>query len=233
MARDNYPSSIASAKRFKIGPVNNRVAVSLLAAVLGLLILVGGGALLLSSPSANKTNDTRGIDFAKYGAGSLSLSGLKQDSLLMGQANHVAINGQLIVNDGLVITPTAEPKTAVLGQLYFDQTLNKPFYYDGKNFVSLVPTTPVTVSSIGGASGLVGLGNGLQISGGQLRLTDAILQAVAAVGATGGVVSSVQGQTGAVSFTGSAGIDVNGTKFTNTGLLSLGGAAGNVGWAAA
>ena len=207
----------------------NSKALLLSFSVLGLLLAVGTGAFLLGNRSSTSLGSHRGNGPTDYSVGNISLSGLGMNPLEMGKADHLTINGQLNVNGGFVLSPADAPKNAVLGQIYFDQASNKPYYFDGTNFVCLIQNIPQAVASIGGATGVIGLGSGLQLRNGTIGLSDAILQGAIAPQASGGLVSSVQGQTGAVSFTGGNGIAVNGTSITNTGVLSIGGVGGNLG----
>jgi len=78
-------------------------------------------------------------------------------SLQNGQT--LSVNGQLNVNNSLVLTPGKQPVTPATGQLYYDQTSNQLAYYNGKEFVGVLGTNGA-VRSVGGTSGDIALGNG-------------------------------------------------------------------------
>jgi hypothetical protein len=141
------------------------------------IIVVGGGSLFLTAKhntASSKTGAPKPGDFA---VSSLPLGDVKANQqLLVGQANQITINGQLQLNDTLVLSPTTEPTSPVIGQVYFDQTAKAPFYYDGTQFVSLAPQQHVT--SLGGASDVIGLGNGLSVVNNQLDVSGSLLQQI-------------------------------------------------------
>lgn len=95
--------------------------------------------------------------------------------------SNIAINGSLNLNGGLVVAPSAQPKTPSTGQLYYAEDTNNLAYYNGTEFVAL-----------------------------------------------GGGVTSVQGETGAVTLTAGAGIAINGTTITNTRDATLQGTVGRI-----
>jgi hypothetical protein len=142
--------------------------------VAGILIIVHSSKSKTNS-SGNKTND--------FSISNLNVSdALSSSGLQLGQVNQIEINGQLKVNGSVVLAPISQPTKAVAGELYYDQTSNKPYYYNGSQFESLGGTTQQQVS-----------------------------------------VSSIQGQSGNVSFTSGGGIMLNGTEIINSGVTSLAG----------
>ncbi len=156
---------------------------------------------------------------ARFNPLSISLSDLaKAGQLAIDTTPTLSINGQLKVNNSLVISPTDKPNDAVAGQVYYDKGDNKLGYYNGHQFVFMADGNQV-VHSFGGANGDITLGNNLTVTNGQLNVTLPTAQSVL----------SVQGQTGNVSFTGSSGIAVDGTTLSNTGVLNIGGLTGSVG----
>lgn len=138
---------------------------------------------------------------------------VKSGQLSIDGTQTLTINGQLRANNSLIITPTSQPTDAIVGQLYYDQTSNQLRYFNGNTFSDIATNNTPTVKTIGGQTGNIAVGSGLNVSGGAINNTG---------------VLSVQGQAGAVSFTNGGGIAVNGTTLTNTGLLSLGGQSGNI-----
>ncbi len=194
----------------------NRSALVITVVALLVITVVGVGTLLLSSHT--KKPATQGTSLAsKYAVGNLSLQNVKGVNLDVGTADFLAINGELQANNTLVITPGVRPTEPTTGQLYYDASTNQPYYYDGNNFVSLGQVITQYVSNVGGASGAIPLGPGLQISNGTLRVTSSIIN-----GSNGGrVVTSLQGLTGDINLVAGTGITISGTTISNGGITSL------------
>jgi len=182
--------------------------------ILGLLI-VGGGIFIFLHHGTKKNLASQESDVThRYAVTSLPIADISSDypGLSVQGTQTLSINGQLNVNNSLVLMPTAQPKTGISGQLYYDQTTHKMSYYNGSNFVDLL-TGDTLVNNLGGASGTVAAGNGLAVSGNTLS--------------NAGVLT-VQGQSGNVSLVAGSGIAISGTTLSNSGLLSLGGQTGDI-----
>ncbi len=204
----------------------NKTAFLATSSALAIIVLIGLTTFVLSS--FNRHSSTPPINASeptsKYNNESVPLQGLKvSNQLEIGEADHLAVNGQLQVNDTLILSPTNVPTSPVPGEIYYSQATNQPYYFNGTQFISLLPTAvPQHVTSLGGAAGALTLGNGLQVNGSQLAISSSLLQSVANAGLGGGV-SSLQGLTGKLVLTAGGGIAVSGTSITNTGVLSLSG----------
>ncbi|MEK7600331.1 MAG: carbohydrate binding domain-containing protein [Patescibacteria group bacterium] len=209
----------------------NRSALYITGAVVLVVLLLGlFGTLLLSLAGRGDKSSSSGSGSTNYAVGAIQVSDIKTNrELESGEMNRLAINGQLTVNNAFILTPTSVPQKPSIGQIYYDSTTNQPYYYNGKQFVSLLPTAATqSVSSIGGRSGALTLGNGLAITGNQLSLSADILQATANGGTSGPKVTSFQGLTGDVTLAAGAGISISGTTVTNGGVLGLFGTANQV-----
>ena len=183
-----------------------------------LLAVIGGGYFVRHRPNSPKPQNvvTSNVS-AKFNTINIPLSNFENSGQISVSSDHtLSINGQLKANNSLVISPTAQPSSALPGQMYYDQTTNRLEYYNGSQFVSLLNSNDninTGVQSLGGANGALTVGSGLNVSGKQL-------------GNTG--VLSVQGQAGNISFTSGAGIAISGTTLSNSGLISLGGQSGKI-----
>ncbi len=151
-----------------------------------LIIIIGAGALFLNGRHVNNQTGPPADDYA---LGSNLPLGQAKNQLAAVGTDQLAVNGELKANNTLVVTADARPADPQTGQIYYDRATNQPYYYDGTAFVSFASQPGVT--SLGGVSGLIGVGGGLQVTNGQLTLSPSATQAL-----TGAVVNSLQGQTG-------------------------------------
>ena len=186
--------------------------------VLILSLLIGGFFVVLArNKQAAKNSLTKSQTNAnlRFDPINLPLSDIvKAGQLAIDNAPSLSINGQLKLNNSLIITPTGKPNAGVTGQIYYDQTSNELQYYNGTEFTPLANSNDI-VKSVGGLGGNIQIGSTLTTTGGVLDV------------ASPGVLS-LQGQTGNVNFTSGGGLAINGTTLTNTGVLSVGGQTGNI-----
>jgi hypothetical protein len=173
------------------------------------LLLISSGIyafLSVRQGTAGPSNATN-----NFGLVSLPQGTITSSSIVLDASRTLSVNGQLLANNGLVLTPSDQPTKTTSGLIYYDKNTNKPYYYDGTAFQALGGN----VNSIGGATGNITIGGGLTIVNNQLSTT-----------ASG--VTSFQGQTGDVTLQAGNGIDVTSTTVTNTGVLSVAGTTNQV-----
>lgn len=181
--------------------------------IVALAALIVGGIIAVGANFLSKKAGTPTSVANRFNTVQIPLTDfVSQDGLSLVATRSLVINGPLKVNDSFIISPSAQPSTGDQGQIYYDKNSNQLAYYNGNKFVPVASSDNV-VQSLGGVSGNVTLGNGISGNGGQLSNSG---------------VLSVQGQTGAVTFTAGAGVAINGTTLSNTGVTSLGGQTGDI-----
>jgi hypothetical protein len=193
--------------------------------------IIGVAAMIMASPHTPKlSNNAKKSPANDFSVKSLPLQGVKgNEQLQVGQADRLDVNGQLSINNTLVLSPTAAPSSPVTGQVYYDKTSNQPYYYNGTQFISMSQAAvPEHITSLGGAAGVIGLGDGLTINGNQLAISGSLLQAVTNAGLNAAGVKSLQGLTGDVTLTAGPGIAISGTTISNNGVISLASGSGNL-----
>lgn len=194
----------------------NKWAIAATSGVL-LLILVIGVVTLWSA--GFKANVQSKQPASSYDTRELSFRGLSTDPILqVTEAAKLSINGELQVGSTFVLTPTNEPTIPKTGQIYYSKLTNTPYIFDGSSFKSMMDVP--AVQSLGGITGAITLGNGLQLSGSQLVLSAAVQQSI------GARVTTIQGQSGDINLIPGTGIAVNGTTISNTGVTKVLGASG-------
>jgi hypothetical protein len=213
-SRVNRDEDAANARytREAAGVVRRRI---LKFALLGLALAACGGLIVWQLGHKKAADSPQADASVRYKSTSIPIAGLDTNSgaLSVTGAQTLSINGQLNVNNSLVLAPTTRPDGAVTGQLYYDRTANRLSYYNGSSFQTLLAGGDVVSTSLGGASGAIATGSGLAVSGQTLNNTG---------------VLTLQGQSGNVTLAAGPGIVVNGTTLSNSGLLSLGGLSGNI-----
>jgi hypothetical protein len=183
-----------------------------------LLLIVGGSFTFFVAQQQSQNNSTRETVIedpaSRFDTLQLPLSQLAQvGGLAIDGGRTLSINGQLRVNNSLVLAPSGLPTDAVAGQIHYDSGNNTLTYYNGTEFVTLTGSQNV-VQNIGGLTGVVNVGGGLTIAGNTIANTG---------------VLSLQGQTGDLSLTSGGGVVIDGTTITNSGVLALGGQNGSIG----
>jgi hypothetical protein len=196
------PAEPAHHRLKKFSALKHRKALLVINGVVLLLIILIGAVSFFISNVTGGSKQPGSVSTSKpanYSTSSLSVKNVQtSQKLQIGQSSQLSINGQVTVGNTLVLAPTATPTTPTVGQLYYNQSTNQPYYYNGKQFVSLLPsqTSTVQVTSLGGASGAIGVSSGLQVAGGQLTVQLQAGNGVAVSGSTisnSGVVSLIAG----------------------------------------
>ncbi|MGH7239711.1 MAG: hypothetical protein ACREHG_06550, partial [Candidatus Saccharimonadales bacterium] len=190
---------------------------------MAVILLIGGASyLLINGQGSNKPN-TPEQKINNYAAGNLNVNNLSPGQELQVGQDNLTINGQLSVNSSLVLLPSSQPNQPQSGQLYYSQASNAPYYYNGSQFVSLAPQTHVT--SIGGSSGAVSVGNGLQVTSGQLTLSSTTIQSINGQLTNSGSAGEIALITGSHTIGGSI-LTQNGPVINVSGSLDTAGSIG-------
>ncbi len=188
---------------------------TIIAGVITLLIFLAIAAFVVLTQG--RGSDDPASSASSYKVTSLSLGEFARNGeLSLDKSQQLQINGQLRINDSAVITPGEQPAAPIVGQLYLSQADRQLYYYNGTSFINLADNSQ-RVNSIGGLSGDIAVGSGLSVAGGVLSST-----------APTSAVLSVQGQTGALSFSAGGGIAINGLTIANTGVTALSGSPGQI-----
>ncbi len=92
------------------------------------------------STQASEQVDAGEIDLPDLGAADDALA-------TNAKGRTLEVNGQLKVNNSLILDPSDPPKNPVIGQVYYDKTSNTPMYYDGTKFVAVASRQDIQVNS--------------------------------------------------------------------------------------
>ncbi len=125
----------------------------------------------------------------------LSVTSAQNQLSQLTQVSQVTLNGSLHLNNATVLTPIDKPTNPIAGEFYYDKNSNQPYYFNGNQFISM-STPSQLVNSIDGLSGAIQLGAGLQITNGQIALSQAFPSSL---------VTNVQGTANQVIASGSSG----------------------------
>src|SRR6202051_1324395 len=115
---------VGNARHTSLSPFRyNKLAFLITGAILVIIIMIGITSLLLTSLYGHKPaspSNAQRID--SYAVGKLSNQvASSSEKLQIGQANQLAVNGQLQVSNTLVISPTTTPSKPLTGQIYYNQ----------------------------------------------------------------------------------------------------------------
>ncbi len=162
----SQPQIHESVEKIKLLRFNKSAAIATII-TLALISLVGVGSILLASNSKSKTNAVNNSSIEQqYKTQNLNTSNVSgYNQLLTGKTQNLTVNGQLSVSSSLILSPSTAPSHPILGQLYYNGASNSPYFYNGQNFVSLVPPSGGTIA---GGSPNLSLGNGLSLQGNSL-----------------------------------------------------------------
>src|SRR4051812_42605362 len=118
-----YDSSLESStpveltvSRGKWSPLHlNKWVLRFVAATAALVVLTGSGALIVRGLEGEK-RQAQNNSATNYQVSNVSVEGVKASNLQVGQADHIAVNGQLRVSNTVVLSPMSAPATPVTGQ---------------------------------------------------------------------------------------------------------------------
>jgi hypothetical protein len=139
-------------------PTPRRLSRLVIAACIALIALLGIGSLLVISLSGhNKPVNYQSTAPPKV------LPSTANGKL---QLQDVLVNGQLHVNNGIILKPSSQPTNPSLGQLYISSDTKQLSYFNGTAFVPVGSggTSPTADTVLGVTSNLLKLGNGLTLN---------------------------------------------------------------------
>jgi len=135
----NHPSG-SFFKRIRLSWAHSRIAVFV---GLGVIVLLGG-AYALKIRNDHQANNAILQPSDNFSVQDIPLKGLTDPSISgLSTLQSLSINGQLRVNNSLIITPGSQPKKGTAGQVYYDKDGNFLSYYDGEQYLSLANSEDV------------------------------------------------------------------------------------------
>ena len=212
----------------------NKAAFLVTAISLVVIVVIGLASLAVGNYFKKSNQPAKGVN--DYAVSNLSLNNVKGAAQLsVGQADHLAVNGQLEVSNTLVIAPTERPTEATAGQIYYDETTNVPYYFNGTEFIPFV-SPDAGVLTVQGQAGNVTFtaGNGIVINGTTISAT--AVPGITGVNGSNGLTVSQAGSVvtvalpnfapnGLIVGSGSGGLSSVGTGSGGQCLLSAGSGA--------
>ena len=193
--------------------------------VIGVIALIGVGGLIFGSKASNGGVNSQ--QAANFSGGNLAVKA-NSDTAQISQAEKLAVNGQLEVNNGVVVKPSTAPDKPVAGQIYYDSKTNQLYYYNGTAFVSTASPGTKLVASLGGFTGDIGVGTGLTVTGGQLSLSAATQQSLAAARAAANYVKSVNSGDANIAVSNDGNGNITITQAATAGAVSGTGTSGTI-----
>lgn len=97
---------------------------------------IGVAWLVLGQSTTARQNQTPSTA-ARYNVQSVKLKATELTPQELSSVQSLSINGQLNVNNSIVLSPINQPTRPLKGQLYFDNGRNSLTYYDGSTFNSV------------------------------------------------------------------------------------------------
>lgn len=147
-----------------------RLVLTVLVILLVLAMLIPVSLFMFQAIERGQQTNSQGQ--GDFTAINVPLGDLVKDGDVSISANRqVNINGQLRVNNSLVLSPSAAPTNPLTGQLYLDDQNNQLYYYNGTAFIDVATGAQITQlqSEItSGGSQDIAIGAGLGRDGGTL-----------------------------------------------------------------
>ncbi|MDQ5885349.1 MAG: hypothetical protein QG645_513 [Patescibacteria group bacterium] len=183
--------------------------------IVGLLLLVSATAFAVFQYIKSNNNNNFVQTNASQGV-SIPLEEISNKSRVsLGQASRLDIIGTVSISGTLTLNPSDAPSDPQKGQIYYSQSSNNMYYYNGTQFIEMGGVTN-TVSSLNGVTGNILLGSNLSMLGNVLSANVNIPVSV----------SSIAGITGAVSV--GNGLTMSGSTLINSGVVNLSGTTSQI-----
>lgn len=171
--------------------------------VLLVVLMVIAGGLVLISRNTQPIATTQAGDFDVIQANLKTIA----PNLSEASSQFLTINGELQVASSIIISPSIQPQSGVVGQLYFDQETNQLNYFNGEQFLP-----------VGGNTTFIQ--NSTSILNGGDTITNNITNATAGITTTGGTTNALLKFTSAQTVGDSIASD-SGTFLSLTGGINI------------
>lgn len=145
--------------------LNDRPGWRVLTSKVGIGVLIGLVLVASVFTLVRRANRAAVVEVGKFDSVRLPLGEVAgEETLPLGNAQTLLVNGQLKVTGSVVISPSEQPDSPTTGQLYFDEITNTMAYYNGTQFVGVGASTTTLIQNTTNVTGSGG--GGLTASGG-------------------------------------------------------------------
>jgi hypothetical protein len=163
--------------------LNDRPGWRIVTSKLGISIMVALVLIASVVTLVQRANRPVVVEGGKFDSLQLPLGTVAgEETLPLGTAQTLLVNGQLKVSNSVVLSPSEQPTNPLAGQLYFDEVTNQMAYYNGSEFMNVGGTTIVqnttnvtTAGSGGGLTAVGGTANTIPKFTGSQRLGNSII----------------------------------------------------------
>ncbi len=197
------------------------------------LLIVGVGVFTFLNRGSRDTQLRAG----SFKTTAIQLTQLSTAKQQLSGATTLQVNGQLRVQDSLILNAIVQPKAPLTGQLFFDKDAKQLSFYNGQQFVSLgAGQGDTNVTNLFNVTNVLsGSGAGVQLQTNSPGIQQAGNFNISGVGKVGSLKTTVIDSSGGTLYVNPAGATSQqllppGTP-ANTGLTTIGSTMSGTGWA--